>query len=130
MNGVTGGADGWEEALRCEVAQAAPAGDGDGWHVQADDRQYTVWLHPDVHLPFRQGLQAETYRAVYLPDVPMTLLAGMSIGRERPCGHVEEWLVAPRVLREYHTREATRPYTGARHPPDPERNAALEALLR
>lgn len=123
---ASGGPGGGSPPARCEVAQATPA---DGWTVDAEeDRQYTVWPHPDVRLPFRQGIQAEAYRVAYLPDVPLAFLSGMSIGREQPGGHVEEWLVAMRILREYAVRVHTRPYTAAGR--QCEENTALDDLLK
>lgn len=93
INDTQGGLSGSGDARRCEVAQAT--------------------RHPFIpagphRVKFRHGINAETYRQVHLPDVPMSMLAQMSVGKDRPETHVDQWLVTLRILREYETRTLTR----------------------
>lgn len=85
---------------QCEVPQ------GDTL-IEEEGHVFVVWDHPDVRLPFRQGLQAQEYHQAYLPEVPFEALSAMSIGEATPQTHVQHWLVARRIIREANIRLGT-----------------------
>lgn len=109
MNPRQGGWGVGVEAAQCEVPQ------GDTL-IEEEGQVFVVWEHPDVRLPFRQGLRAEEYHQAYLPDVPFATLSAMSIGQDAPQSHVQHWLVARRIVREANIRLSTQGFLKSHAP--------------